>query len=252
MRLKYSKARRSSCATPLPSAYILPNFHCAIGWPPSAAYCSAVSEVSADAVPGAGFFNTAAEPGCWPETTGMVASRLTGAPSKAKAEATGRAPSINAKMIRSDVRIALLLVRTTRMGYGPSHCRPNLLGVFPEHPGRVIRLPWHPLGLAFGKLFVGQFYVKRSQDRIDLDDIAVREQSNRTADRGLRPDVADAEAARRAGEAAVGDQGDLAAHALPGQRRRCGKHLAHPRTAARPLVADHDDLALFVSSLLDG
>src|SRR5204863_1862706 len=44
MRLKYSKARRSSCATPSPSAYIRPSFHCATGWPPSAAYCSEVSE----------------------------------------------------------------------------------------------------------------------------------------------------------------------------------------------------------------
>src|ERR1051325_1216490 len=42
--LKYSKARRSSCATPSPSAYIRPSFHCATGWPPSAAYCSEVSE----------------------------------------------------------------------------------------------------------------------------------------------------------------------------------------------------------------
>src|SRR6185369_10508590 len=44
MRLKYSKARMSSWATPSPSAYIRPSFHCATGWPPSAAYCSEVSE----------------------------------------------------------------------------------------------------------------------------------------------------------------------------------------------------------------
>src|SRR5258708_18364836 len=99
----------------------------------------------------------------------MVASRLTGAPSKANAEATGSAPSINAKMIRSDVRIALLLVRTTRMGHGPSHRRPNLLGIFPERVGRVIRLARHPLGLAFSKICVSQFYVKRLLDIIYLN-----------------------------------------------------------------------------------
>src|SRR6185295_3528168 len=42
--LKYSKARRSFCATPSPSAYIRPSFHCATGWPPSAAYSSAMTE----------------------------------------------------------------------------------------------------------------------------------------------------------------------------------------------------------------
>jgi hypothetical protein len=50
MRLKYSKARRSSCTTPSPSAYIRPSFHCATGWPPSAAYCSEFSEGAATGV----------------------------------------------------------------------------------------------------------------------------------------------------------------------------------------------------------
>src|SRR6266849_4548911 len=248
MRLKYSKARRSSCATPLPSAYIRPSFHCAIGWPPSAAYCSAVSEVSG-VVTGATFFS--ADPGC-PETTGMVAFWFTGAPSKANAEATGTVPSSNAKMIRSDVRIALLLVRTTRMGYGPSHCRPNLLGIFPEHPRRVIRLARRPHGFAFRKLHVGQFYVKCSNDSIDLDDVPVLQEPDGAAQGSLRADMADAEAAGRAGETTVGDEGDLAAHALPGQRRRGRKHLTHPRTAARPLVADHEDFAFLVGPLLNG
>jgi hypothetical protein len=76
MRLKYSKARRSSWVTPSPSAYIRPNFHCAIGWPPSAAYCSEVSEVadaSAVAVGAAARFSAGAAPG-WAETTGSAAS----------------------------------------------------------------------------------------------------------------------------------------------------------------------------------
>src|SRR6202011_3750901 len=87
IRLKYSNARRSSWATPSPSAYIRPSFHCATGWPPSAAYCSDVSEgcvVTAAAVAD-GFttrFRAAAAPGCW-ETTGSGASALVGAPSKA-------------------------------------------------------------------------------------------------------------------------------------------------------------------------
>src|SRR3712207_8074959 len=78
--------------------------------------------------------------------------------------------------------------------------------------------------------------------------------------RRLRPDVADAEAAGRAGEAAVGDQRHLVAHALAVDRRGDAQHLdrkstrlnsshanisyavfclkkkkkAHPRTAPQP------------------
>src|SRR4051794_10561432 len=55
----------------------------------------------------------------------------------------------------------------------------------------------------------------------------------------------------RAGKPAVGNQRDLAAHALPGQRRRGREHLPHSGTAARSLIANHDDLALFVGFLLD-
>src|SRR5262249_40524742 len=151
-----------------------------------------------------------------------------------------------ARMIRLDVRIAPLLVRTTRMSYGPSHSRPNLLGIFPQGARRVIRLARHPFGLAFGKLFVGQLYVKRPGDGIDLDDVPVLQEPDRAADGSLGADMADAETARRTGETAVRDQGDLAAHALPGQRRGGRKHLAHAGAAARALVADDDDLALFV------
>src|SRR3984893_17186754 len=130
MRLKYSKARRSSWVTPSPSAYIRPSFHCAKGWPPSAAYCSEVSEVSV-VEGGIAFFKAAAAPG-WAETTGIAASEAAGAPSKANpGAATGMAPKINAKMVRLDIRITLFLVRPARVGYGAIHRRPDLLGVFP-------------------------------------------------------------------------------------------------------------------------
>jgi hypothetical protein len=66
---------------------------------------------------------------------------------------------------------------------------------------------------------------------VDLDDVAVLQQRDRAADRRLRPDMADAEAAGRAGEAAVGDQRDLAAHALAVERRRGRQHLAHAGAA---------------------
>src|SRR3978361_1648111 len=113
MRLKYSKARRSSWVTPSPSAYIRPSFHWAMGWPPSAAYCSEVSEVLGAGAEGTAFFRAAAAPD-WGDTTGMAASVLTGAPSNPNAGAAKGAPKINAKTIRLDVRITLFLVRSAR------------------------------------------------------------------------------------------------------------------------------------------
>jgi len=81
---------------------------------------------------GIAFFNAAAAPG-WAETTGIALSEAAGAPSNANAgPASGVAPKINAKMIRSDIRIALFLVRPARVGYGTIHRRPDLLGVFPQ------------------------------------------------------------------------------------------------------------------------
>src|SRR5258705_5748491 len=107
-----------------------------------------------------------------------------------------------------------------------------------------------PFGFALSQLRIGQLYVKCPDVGVDFDDIAVAQQRDRAADRRFRPDMADAEAAGGPGEPAVGDQRDLAAHALPGQRRSGREHFAHAGTAARPLIADHDDLAFFVGLLL--
>ena len=60
------------------------------------------------------------------------------------------------------------------------------------------------------------------------------------------PDMADAEAARGAREAAVGDQRDLLADALAVERRRGRQHLAHAGAALGALVADDDDVAFLV------
>ena len=81
---------------------------------------------------GIAFFKAVAAPG-WAETTGIAVSWEAGAPSNANAgTAIGVAPKINANMIRSDIRIALFLVRAARVSYGSRHRRPNLLGIFPQ------------------------------------------------------------------------------------------------------------------------
>ena len=60
----------------------------------------------------------------------------------------------------------------------------------------------------------------------------------------LRRDVPDHQPARRAAEAAVGHQRDRFAEPLTDDRRGDAEHLAHPGSALRPLVADHDDVAV--------
>src|SRR4030081_114569 len=116
----------------------------------------------------------------------------------------------------------------------------------------MIGLARSPFGLALSQLRVGQLYVNGPDASVDFDDIAVLQERDRSAHGRFRPDVADAEPAGRTGEPAVGDERDLAAHALPGQPRRGREHFPHTGTAARPLITDHDDLALFVGSLLHG
>src|SRR5207237_8626047 len=105
---------------------------------------------------------------------GSVASGFTGAPSNANpGAATGVAPSINANMIRLDVRITLFLVRTARMGYSPVHRRPNLLGIFPQRTRRMISLSRCPFGFTFGECAVGQFSVKESSLVVVLDNVPI-------------------------------------------------------------------------------
>src|SRR5260370_38307614 len=113
----------------------------------------------------------------------------------------------------------------------------------------MIGLAWSPFGFAIGELRVSQFYVKYPGDRIDLDDIAVPQERDRAAHGRFRADMADAEPPCRAGEPAVGDKRNLAAHALPGRRRREGEHFAHAGTAPLPLIPDHDDPALSLGLL---
>src|SRR5262245_24877745 len=85
--------------------------------------------------------------------------------------------------------------------------------------------------------------------RIDADDVAVPEKADRTTELRFGSDMADAEAARGAGEAPVGDEGDLVAHALSIDRRRGRQHFAHAGTAARPLIADDQHIAFLVLAL---
>src|SRR5258708_6644630 len=317
MRLKYSKARRSDCSTPSPSAYMRASFHCAAMTPCSAAYSSEtrafslcpsfsarVPERSASIgvigaagaanagtlgggsvrVPGGGTIGLArgmllsgistGETPAAPRGIGAggrgtstdIARRGAGitvgeagagtmitsgglVPSKANPGVSpSPRPSAAKTMIRSRVRIALCLGGSARMGDRAIDGGPDLLGVFPKITGAILRRARLPVLASFGQLRLGESDIDGAVNGVDRDDVAIVEQRDRSTDRSLRPDMADAKAARCAREAAIGDQRDLAAGALPGQRRRGREHLAHAGAAARPLVADDEHVAFPVAA----
>ena len=103
---------------------------------------------------------------------------------------------------------------------------------------------------ALVELGLGEGDADLALDGVEGDHVAVAEERDRAALGRLGADVADAEAAGGAGEAAVGDQRHLLAHALAGEGGGGREHLAHAGAADRALVADDDDLALLVGALL--
>ena len=90
-----------------------------------------------------------------------------------------------------------------------------------------------------------------ARSRVDAHPLAVADERDRPACHRLRRYVADAHAAGGAGEAAIGDERHLLPHALSINESGRPQHLAHPRTALRPLIADHQDLAFAVSAGAD-
>src|SRR4029079_9277793 len=180
----------------------------------------------------------------------MLPSVLLPSSAIAGSAAIRRAPTSATRKRPSNVRITLFLARAAGMGDRAVHGGPHLLRVFPQITRAVIVLALLPLTLAFRKFLSGQLHVGRSLHGVDLDDVAVADQPDRAADRRLRSDMADAEAARRAGEPSVGDERDFFAGALAVERGRRRKHLAHAGAAARSLVTDDENIALFVLAVL--
>src|SRR5262245_46739125 len=88
------------------------------------------------------------------------------------------------------------------------------LGVAPQRARLIVVAARFPLLLALRQFRVAEVYVQCTLFRIDADPVAVLQQADRPAHRGFRPDMADAKAPGRAGEASIGDQRHLVAHTL--------------------------------------
>src|SRR5690606_40469028 len=104
------------------------------------------------------------------------------------------------------------LFTRARMGHGAIAGRPHSLNKLPQCPRPEILGARLPVLLALLEFLGAQTHIERSLDGVHLDDVAVADERDRTADRRLRPDMADAEAARCARKAPVGDESDLVAH----------------------------------------
>src|SRR5438552_8368894 len=269
--------------TPSPSAYMRPSFQMAPGRPWRAAYSSSVTASSAlpsrsARVPDCSAWLPERSPWVGPGAGGVSRSKsrvvglasgtarlrsrvaefaggtaaagASGTPSKLDAGGRPSARPIRPRLMTLNVRIARFLGRPAGMGHGAVARGPDLLGVFPQISGGEFgtsRLPGFcpRIELCFRQLDVEDAFIG-----IEHDEVTIVQQPDRTADRGLRPDMAYAESARSAGKASVGDQRDLAAHALAVERCGGRQHFAHSGAALRPFVANDEHVAFLVLLLL--
>src|SRR6185437_9199045 len=184
-----------------------------------------------------------------PATAANSGKRAAGT-SPASASSAGRR-SVRLIMRPLDVGVDMGLRLGAGMGDGALLRVAHGLRVFPQGARLIVVLARLP-GLAPRRqLGIAELDIERARLGIDGDDVAVAQQADRAADRRFRADMADAEAAGGTREAAVGDERHLVAHALAVDRRRRRQHLAHAGAAARPFIADDDDLTRLVVACLD-
>src|SRR5438552_236571 len=181
-----------------------PSFHCATGWPFSAAYWSAVSAVVFPGrVSGACAPPRKASPDDNAAVLGVVepSKAYAGAEPKMRSIAFGRTPEAittarprapNAAQLARrptvlNVRIARRLGRCAWVGQRAVTRGSNLLGVFPQITGSELGSARFPFLGAFIKLRLAELDVERAALGIERDDVAVANVRDRTTDRGFRP-----------------------------------------------------------------
>src|SRR5579883_1478693 len=137
---------------------------------------------------------------------------------------------------RLQIRVTVAFRPGAGMGNGALLGVADGLRIAPDRTRLILGLPRFPRLAAARELGSAQLDVERALGGIDFDDIAVLEQTDRAADCGFGADMTDAEAARAAREATVGDQRHVLAGALAVKRGRRRQHLAHAGAAARSFV----------------
>src|SRR5207344_1667870 len=135
-----------------------------------------------------------------------------GVASPACAAASGAAIAVSAKRaIRLCLNICITRYFHASAGVsdGASSRRTDLVRIFPQIPALERVRPRLPCRFSLIELSLAELHVERALLGIEHDHVAVAKKCDRAAERGLWPDVADAESARCPGEAPVGDQRKL-------------------------------------------
>ena len=96
-----------------------------------------------------------------------------------------------------------------------------------------------PGGAPLGQLALVHIELDEQAVGIHRDAVALPDQGDGAPHGRLRRHMPHHQAIGAPGEAAIGDQGHLLAEALAHDRGGGGKHLAHPGSSHRPLIADH-------------
>src|SRR5262245_55161451 len=133
----------------------------------------------------------------------LFASRAKASP--AKPSSAAKATPWNAL----HVRIARHFRRRTGVRHSSIARRADALRIFPEGSAAVAIVARLPCGPALCQFSLAHLHVERAGDGIDLDDVAVLQQTDGAAECRLRADMADAETARSARKPSVGDQRHL-------------------------------------------
>src|SRR5436190_14584855 len=98
------------------------------------------------------------------------------------------------------------------------------------------------MGQAGSNLSVGKFYIETTRLYVDDDSISLAQSGNGAAKRGFGRDMTDHQSARRAAEAAIGEECDLLAQSGTHDSTGNSQHLAHARSTTRPLKANNHDI----------
>src|SRR5262245_61655445 len=137
------------------------------------------------------------------------------------------------------------------IGHGPKRSRRHLGSIFRQHPATVARF-WAPPSLqSRANLILGNAEIDRPGFRVDRDRVSIPHNREWPSIERLWRDVTHHEAMGASGETSVGNQRDVFAQATPHHGACRREHFAHARSAARTLIANHDDIAFFDVALED-